>query len=55
MYPLHKRWQIQPPITQEAKVFLHEYPPILRQILFNRGQMLLNLREQFLKSGQDLP
>lgn len=37
MYPLHKRWQIPPPITQEAEESLHEYPPILRQILFNRG------------------
>ena len=34
----HKnRWLVQPAITPEADAALQAYPPILRQILFNRG------------------
>lgn len=33
----NKRWVIQPPITPQAEEALHKVPPILRQILFNRG------------------
>ena len=32
-----KHWQIAPRITPEAERELHGYPPILQQILFNRG------------------
>ncbi|MCA2002407.1 MAG: single-stranded-DNA-specific exonuclease RecJ [Chloroflexi bacterium] len=32
-----KRWNILPPITPEADSSLSRFPPILRQILFNRG------------------
>jgi single-stranded-DNA-specific exonuclease len=32
-----KKWQIYPRITPEADREFHEYPPVLRQILFNRG------------------
>ncbi len=31
-----KRWQVQPPITPQAEVSLEAFPPLLRQILFNR-------------------
>lgn len=37
MQPTQKRWQISPPLTQEADRALQAYPPVLRQILFNRG------------------
>lgn len=37
MNPLEKRWQIAPPITPQAEENLQNYPPVLRQILFNRG------------------
>jgi single-stranded-DNA-specific exonuclease len=37
MLPLTKRWQIAHPITAEADQALVYYPPILRQMLFNRG------------------
>jgi len=37
MQQMKKRWQISAPITPEAARALQEYPPILRQILFNRG------------------
>jgi single-stranded-DNA-specific exonuclease len=30
-------WQIYAPLTTEAERELHSYPPILRQILYNRG------------------
>lgn len=32
-----KRWQIAPKITPQAEETLKAFPPILRQILFNRG------------------
>jgi single-stranded-DNA-specific exonuclease len=32
-----KRWQIAPLITSQANEELAEFPPILRQVLFNRG------------------
>lgn len=37
MKTLAKRWQIAPRISASANEALHGYPPILRQILFNRG------------------
>jgi len=33
----NKRWVIAPPITPQADESLSKFPPILRQILFNRG------------------
>jgi single-stranded-DNA-specific exonuclease len=33
----NKRWNIAPPITPQAAESLSVFPPILRQILFNRG------------------
>jgi single-stranded-DNA-specific exonuclease len=35
--PHPKRWNISAPITPAADVQLEKFPPILRQILFNRG------------------
>ncbi len=35
--PITKRWQLQERITPEADTALLAYPPIVRQILFNRG------------------
>ncbi|HET9590174.1 MAG TPA: single-stranded-DNA-specific exonuclease RecJ [Anaerolineales bacterium] len=32
-----KRWVIAPPITPQADQALHKFPPILKQIVFNRG------------------
>jgi single-stranded-DNA-specific exonuclease len=37
MSNLTKRWQVAPRISFEADRALHGYPPILRQILYNRG------------------
>ncbi|MCL4260110.1 MAG: hypothetical protein KJZ52_05720, partial [Anaerolineales bacterium] len=33
----NKRWNIEPVITQQASAALAVVPPILRQVLFNRG------------------
>ena len=33
----NKRWVIQPPITSQAQKALEKFPPILQQMLFNRG------------------
>ena len=32
-----KRWVVAPPITSQAEEALVKFPPILKQILFNRG------------------
>jgi single-stranded-DNA-specific exonuclease len=37
MHALVKRWQIAPKISPSADQALESYPPILRQVLFNRG------------------
>jgi single-stranded-DNA-specific exonuclease len=34
---MQKRWQIQPVLTPEADQALVKFPPVLRQLLFNRG------------------
>lgn len=50
MYPMNKRWQIMPLITPEAEDSLQEYPPILRQILFNRGYATQEIANQYLEA-----
>ena len=50
MYPMNKRWQIMPLITPEAEDSLQEYPPILRQILFNRGYATREMATQYLEA-----
>lgn len=50
MYPMHKRWQIAPLITQAAEESLHEFPPILRQILFNRGYATRDSAKNYLQA-----
>jgi single-stranded-DNA-specific exonuclease len=37
MNPKNKRWLVSAPITPQAEDALRLYPPLLRQILFNRG------------------
>src|SRR5215216_3434936 len=32
-----KRWVVAPPITEQADQALVKFPPILKQIVFNRG------------------
>ena len=39
----NKRWVIAKPITQQALEALAVVPPILRQVLFNRGIGTVNL------------
>lgn len=50
MYPKHNHWQIPPLISLEAEESLQEFPPILRQILFNRGYATRELATQFLQA-----
>ena len=45
-----KRWQIAQTITPEAAQALHGYPPILQQILFNRGYATHETARQFLEA-----
>lgn len=45
-----KRWLVQPPITQEASEALKAFPPVLQQILFNRGMCTDADARTFLKA-----
>ena len=53
MNPTPKNWQLSPRITPEADQALHGYPPLMRQILFNRGYSTHEQARNFLeaKSG----
>jgi len=50
--PTSKQWQISAPISPEADQALHGYPPILRQILFNRGYGTHETAREFLEARQ---
>ena len=45
-----KQWQIESPITEEADLELHDYPRIVRQILFNRGISTITSAIKFLSA-----
>src|SRR5215211_1787708 len=46
-----KRWVINPPITHQAELELVKFPPILKQILFNRGMATDAEARTFLKAA----
>ncbi len=46
-----KRWQIEPRITPEAEEALKAFPPIIRQLLFNRGYASDEAARKFLKAS----
>lgn len=48
----NNRWKIAPRIPPEVDNLLHGYPPIIRQILFNRGYATPELANQFLEAKQ---
>lgn len=50
MKPTSKNWQLLPRLTPEADQALHGYPPILRQILFNRGYSTHEQARNFLEA-----
>ena len=41
--PVTKRWNIAAPIPPEINQELADYPPLLRQLLYNRGVRILIL------------
>jgi len=45
-----KRWEVAPPVPPEAIQELSGYPPILRQILYNRGYTTHALAQAFLEA-----
>ncbi|MFZ5909620.1 MAG: single-stranded-DNA-specific exonuclease RecJ [Chloroflexota bacterium] len=45
-----RRWLIPPPLTREAESALTAFPPILRQILFNRGYATYTEARTFLEA-----
>jgi len=47
----NKRWQIFPELTHEAEQELSEYPPVFRQILFNRGLATKKAASDFLSAA----
>ena len=48
-----KRWQIAPLLTLQADEALAEFPPILRQVLYNRGYSTNSAALTFLKGEVD--
>jgi single-stranded-DNA-specific exonuclease len=50
MIPNSKHWKIAATITSEANNALQGYPPILRQILFNRGYATHESARQYLQA-----
>src|SRR5215211_3462499 len=46
----NKRWVINPPLTNQADEALVKFPPILKQILFNRGMATDAEARTFLKA-----
>lgn len=48
-----KRWLIQPPLTPAANTALSRFPPILRQILFNRGYATYEAARAYLEAKPD--
>ena len=49
--PHKNRWLTQTPITPEARAALSNYPPIIQQILFNRGLASSEQAEAFLDAS----
>lgn len=50
MVPLSKRWQIALQLSPQAGSSLQEFPPILQQILFNRGYTSAETARQYLEA-----
>jgi single-stranded-DNA-specific exonuclease len=50
MIPTSNKWELSSFIPPEAEKELQGYPPILRQILFNRGYSTHELARQYLKA-----
>ncbi len=48
---MQTRWQIQPLLTPEADQALEKFPPVLRQLLFNRGYATDADARAFLKAA----
>jgi single-stranded-DNA-specific exonuclease len=48
-----KRWLIPPPLTPEADSNLSAFPPLLRQILFNRGYAAYDEARAFLEASAE--
>ena len=50
---MQTRWQIQALLTPEADQALDKFPPVLRQLLFNRGYATDAEARAFLKAAPD--
>lgn len=50
MQILKKKWQVALPIPPDADAALHGYPPLLRQILYNRGFSTLEAARTYLEA-----
>ena len=48
-----KHWLVQTPITAAADQELQDYPPIIRQVLFNRGYGTADSARRYLKADSD--
>jgi single-stranded-DNA-specific exonuclease len=50
MLRVNKRWMVAPRLSKEADSALSEYPPIIRQILFNRNYETAEAARDFLEA-----
>ena len=50
MQSITKRWQVNPKLSNEANSALHGYPPLLRQILYNRGYSTMEAARDYLEA-----
>jgi single-stranded-DNA-specific exonuclease len=50
MHNFTRRWQISPRISPEAELALAQYPPELRQILYNRGYPTAESAQSYLEA-----
>ncbi|MBE0408409.1 MAG: single-stranded-DNA-specific exonuclease RecJ [Anaerolineales bacterium] len=50
MVPRNNNWQIDVPLTLEAEKALVEFPPLFRQILYNRGYSTLDAAQKYLEA-----
>ena len=48
--PIEKRWHIHPPLPPQVDQALSGYPPVLRQILYNRGYPTPETARRFLEA-----
>ncbi len=53
--PLPKRWDVKPLMPDYVSQALHDFPPFLRQLLFNRGYTEAVAAEAYISGSVNFP